>query len=118
MSQKQEQGLDCLFCKMADGRMQVPYVDSDERFFAIDDIDPKAPTHTLVIPRGHFDDITRVDDEMLMGHLFAKAAQIAKKKGLDNGFRVVVNTGNDGGQSVGHLHIHVLGGRQMQWPPG
>lgn len=114
----EDKSLDCLFCKMADGRMQVPYVDSDENYFAIDDIDPKAPIHTLVIPRRHFDDIAKVDDQMLMGHLFIKAAQIAHKKGLGNGFRVVVNTGADGGQSVGHVHIHILGGRQMQWPPG
>ncbi len=109
---------DCLFCKIGAGEIGGSFVYEDENCFAINDITPQAPTHILVIPRKHVKNISLVDDQSLMGSLFQSASKVAAQKKLDNGFRLVVNTGDDGGQSVGHLHIHVLGGRQMLWPPG
>lgn len=109
----------CLFCKIGKGDINAAFVDQDEHFFAIRDISPQAPTHILVIPRKHRQNITLVEEKELLGHLFQKASQVAKEEKVDEkGFRLVVNTGDEGGQSVGHLHIHILGGRQMLWPPG
>ena len=111
---------DCLFCRMASGAIPVDKVHEDDQVFAIRDINPQAPTHVLVIPVRHVAsaaDLTEQDAELL-GRLFAVAADLAKADGLDDGWRLVTNVGYDGGQSVHHLHVHLLGGRRMAWPPG
>ncbi len=108
----------CLFCKIGNGTISSKFVHEDDQCYAINDITPQAPTHILVIPKKHYTDISAVDDKILMGELFYTAARVAQRANLTSGFRLVVNTGADGGQSVGHLHIHVLGERQMLWPPG
>ena len=111
---------DCLFCKMASGAIPVPKVHEDELVFAIRDINPQAPTHALVIPVEHIASAAEVGEGRgeLLGRLFAVAARIAADDGLDGGWRLVTNVGPDGGQSVQHLHVHLLGGRAMAWPPG
>lgn len=111
---------DCLFCRMAAGQIQVARLHEDELVFAIRDIQPKAPTHVLVVPKEHIAsaaDLTEASGPML-GRLFAVAAEIAAREGLDGGWRLVSNVGDDAGQSVAHLHVHLLGGRAMGWPPG
>lgn len=113
-------GADCLFCRMAAGEIPVAKVHEDDLVFAIRDINPQAPTHVLVIPVAHVAssaDLTAADGPML-GRLFEVAASIARADGLDGGFRLVANAGPDAGQSVPHLHVHLLGGRPMAWPPG
>ena len=107
---------DCLFCKIADGRIPVQPIYSDELCVAFPDINPQAPRHWLVIPRKHFANVAGPDDRLL-GHLLKTAASLGERE-LPGGYRVVVNTGADGGQTVSHLHLHVLGGRGMGWPPG
>ena len=113
--------MDCLFCKIAAREIPAGIVYEDELCVAFDDISPQAPVHTLVIPRKHIattNDIAE-GDEQLMGHLMRVAAEVAKKKGIDqSGFRTVVNCNADSGQLVFHIHLHVLGGRKMSWPPG
>jgi len=112
---------DCLFCKIVARTIPAVLVYEDELVVAFDDINPQAPTHSLVIPRKHFTSIAELQnaDVMLLGSLMLAANAVAKKKGIaDTGYRFVVNTGVDGGQSVFHLHLHVLGGRHMGWPPG
>jgi len=111
---------DCLFCRMASGEIPVAKVHEDDLVFAIRDINPRAPTHLLVIPMAHVGsaaDLTEADAPML-GRLFAVAAELARADGLDGGWRLVSNVGPDAGQSVPHLHVHLLGGRAMAWPPG
>ena len=107
---------DCLFCKIAGGQIPVKAVWKDDRALAFPDINPQAPHHFLVIPREHFANVTEVPDTLL-GHLLHAAAGLAKRE-LPGGHRIVVNTGVDGGQTVSHVHLHVLGGRHMSWPPG
>ena len=107
---------DCLFCRIAAGTIPVQAVWQDDQALAFPDIHPQAPSHFLVISREHFADVTDVP-ATLLGHLLHAAAALAKEK-LPNGHRVVINTGRDGGQTVGHVHLHVLGGRPMGWPPG
>ena len=112
--------MDCLFCKMAAGEIPVKEVYQDEQVLAFHDIDPQAPTHFLVIPKKHIAspaDLTE-EDAALVGHIFAVIAKIAKDLGLENGYRVVTNSGKDAGQSVHHLHFHVLAERSLAWPPG
>lgn len=111
---------DCLFCRMASGEIPVAKVHDDGLVFAIRDIIPQAPTHALVIPFAHVEsaaDLSDADGPML-GRLFGVAARIAAQDGLDGGWRLVTNVGPDAGQSVRHLHVHLLGGRPMHWPPG
>ena len=111
---------DCLFCRMASGEIPVPKVHEDDLVFAIRDINPQAPTHVLVIPVAHVQsaaDLTEADAPLL-GRLFSVAAKIAADEGLDAGWRLVSNVGPEAGQSVPHLHVHLLGGRSMHWPPG
>lgn len=111
---------DCLFCRMASGEIPVPKVHEDELVFAIRDINPQAPTHVLVMPVAHVRsaaELTDADAPML-ARLFSVAAKIAAADGLDGGWRLVSNVGPDAGQSVPHLHVHLLGGRSMHWPPG
>lgn len=109
-----------IFQKILDGDIPADIVHEDEQCIAFHDVNPQAPTHILVIPRKPIptlDDIAP-EDEALVGHLFRVASQVARDAGLDTGYRTVVNCGDDGQQTVYHLHVHVLGGRTMQWPPG
>jgi histidine triad (HIT) family protein len=112
--------MDCLFCKIAAGTIPVTRLYEDQQVLAFPDINPQAPVHVLVIPKQHVTSIahtTKVDEAML-GHLLAAAAEVAKLQALGDGYRLVINTGQDGGQTVEHLHVHLLGGRHMGWPPG
>ncbi len=111
---------DCLFCRMAGGEIPVPKVHEDDLVFAIRDINPQAPVHVLVIPVAHVASAAALseDDAPLLGRLFAVAGDIARAEGLDGGWRLVTNVGPDAGQSVQHLHYHLLGGRSLGWPPG
>lgn len=111
----------CLFCKIVAGEIPAATVHEDDLIIAIDDINPVAPVHQLVIPRRHVESaaqLAETDSEML-GRLFAVAARLAADAGLpESGYRLVTNIGVDGGQSVPHLHVHLIGGRRMAWPPG
>jgi histidine triad (HIT) family protein len=107
---------DCLFCRIAAHDIPVQAAAEDDRALAFPDINPQAPKHWLVIPKQHFNDVTALQTELL-GHLLHMAARLAERE-LPQGHRLVVNTGADGGQTVPHMHIHVLGGRPMHWPPG
>lgn len=108
----------CLFCRIAAGEIPSKKVYEDDKVLAFYDIEPQAPVHVLVIPKAHFDSILDADDETV-GYMRGIAAMLTKQLGIDeSGFRLVVNTGKDGQQSVKHLHMHILGGRSMQWPPG
>ncbi len=112
---------DCLFCKIAAGEVSCTEVFSSENLIAFRDIAPQAPTHILVIPRMHISGLSNLtnDQENLAGELLTTAVQIAAEEGLDPaGYRFVINNGEDGGQIVAHLHLHILGGRPMAWPPG
>lgn len=110
---------DCLFCKIASGAIPAGFVAETEDAVAFRDISPKAPVHVLVIPRQHIPSLAGSADEGLLGRLLALASVVARSEGIaDSGFRTVINTGADGGQTVDHLHIHVMGGRHMNWPPG
>ena len=109
----------CLFCRIASGEIPAALIAESEDGVAFRDISPKAPTHVLVIPRRHVDSMLGVDNPQLLGALLALAAQVARDEGIaESGFRIVINTGPDGGQTVDHLHLHVLGRRRMSWPPG
>ncbi len=112
--------MSCLFCKIIDGTIPSTAVYQDDLCYAFADIHPQAPVHVLLAPREHIASIaeTAPEDRPLLGHLLWAAAEIARKKGLPKGYRVVVNTGEDGGQTVDHLHVHLLGGRPLAWPPG
>jgi histidine triad (HIT) family protein len=112
--------MECIFCKIAAGEIPVPLLHQDEQVVAFADIHPQAPTHFLVIPREHLQSLAHTAQEhaSLLGRMLAVAADTARKQGLENGYRTVINSGADGGQTVGHLHVHVLGGRPMMWPPG
>jgi histidine triad (HIT) family protein len=112
--------MSCLFCKIVDGTIPSTAVYQDELCYAFADIHPHAPTHLLVVPRKHIASLAdaQEDDKPLLGHLLWIVAEIARAKGLGKGYRVVVNSGDDGGQTVDHLHLHVMGGRGMTWPPG
>ena len=112
---------DCLFCKIAAGDIPAKVVYQDDEIVAFRDIHPAAPTHILVIPRRHLTGLAAADsgDQALLGALLLAASRLARDEGLnDGGFRVVANTGPNAGQSVDHLHVHLLGGRRMSWPPG
>jgi len=111
----------CVFCKIARGELPANVVYQDEDVVAFQDIHPGAPTHILIVPRQHIVNLGEVDAQhtSLMGKLVVAAATIAREHGLGaDGFRLVANTGVNGGQSVWHLHWHLLGGRRMSWPPG
>jgi len=112
--------MDCLFCKIASGVIPVTRLYEDEQTLAFADIHPQAPVHILIIPKTHFASLAQTSPEQapLLGHLLNAAVEIAKQQSLVNGYRTVINTGPDGGQTVGHLHLHLLGGRHMGWPPG
>lgn len=112
---------DCLFCGIVEGRIPADLVREDDHTVAFKDINPQAPVHVLVIPRKHMPslDVSEPDDQALLGELLLRARDVARAEGIaESGYRTVVNTGDHGGQTVDHLHVHVLGGRAMQWPPG
>jgi histidine triad (HIT) family protein len=112
--------MNCLFCKIIEGTIPSTPVYQDDLGYAFADINPKAPVHVLIVPREHIGSVDDAgeDKRALLGHLLWAAAEIARKKNLGNGYRIVVNTGEDGGQTVDHLHLHLLGGRAFHWPPG
>ena len=111
---------DCIFCKIANKEIDSNIVFEDDLVVAFRDLNPQAPQHILIIPKKHFANILEVDDKELAAHIFVNVVpQVAKIAGVEEaGFRLVINTGKDGQQTVEHLHIHLLGGRSMQWPPG
>jgi histidine triad (HIT) family protein len=110
---------DCLFCKMVNQEIPVDKVFEDERVLAFRDISPKAPTHILVIPKQHVATLNDLQDQSLAGYLLQTVAQIAASEGIaETGYRTVINCNSAGGQEVYHLHLHLLGGRQMTWPAG
>jgi histidine triad (HIT) family protein len=111
----------CLFCKIIAGQIPSTKVYQDEFCVAFNDINPQAPTHILIVPREHFDSLDKAEKghAETLGHLLLTAAEIARQEGFaENGYRVVINTNDDGGQTVFHLHVHLLGGRQFIFPPG
>lgn len=112
---------DCIFCKIANGESNSQIVYSDDRVVAFEDSNPQAPVHTLIIPKKHvptLNDLEETDSDLL-GHLMLIGKQIAKEKKIeDQGYRLVLNTNREAGQSVYHIHLHLLGGRPMGWPPG
>ena len=112
--------MDCIFCKIVSGEIPSTKVYEDDTVVAFNDLSPQAPVHVLIIPKKHIASCDEVTDEncAVVGHIFAVAAKIAKEKGLTNGYRVVNNCGEEGGQTVHHLHFHLMGGRQFTWPAG
>jgi histidine triad (HIT) family protein len=102
--------MNCIFCKIVESQIPSTVVFEDDQVYAFADLHPQAPVHVLIVPREHIASMQETDK--------SKPAEIARNKGLGNGYRVVVNTGEDGGQTVDHLHLHLLGGRPMAWPPG
>jgi len=112
---------DCIFCKIAKKEIQSDVVFEDDKVLAFRDLNPQAPVHILVIPKRHFDNLLTFEssDSDLLGHLCLSATQIARQEGIaEDGFRLVVNCNRQGGQTVNHVHVHLLGGRDMKWPPG
>lgn len=109
---------DCIFCRIAAGEIAADVVFSDDDVVAFRDTNPQAPTHVLVIPRGHVASAHELDDRDLIGALFGAMRHIADTEGLGEGYRIVTNIGSAAGQSVPHLHFHLLGGRSLSWPPG
>ncbi len=111
----------CIFCQIVEGKIPAKTVASDERLLAFHDVNPQAPTHVLVIPRRHVTSLTDLQpgDDDLVGAMVRSARDIAKELGLaERGFRLVFNCGDDAGYSVYHIHLHLLGGRPLGWPPG
>lgn len=111
---------ECLFCRIVAGEIPATVVHETDEVLAFRDIAPQAPTHVVVIPKAHYADAAALTaaDPALAGRLLAAGAEVAAAEGLSDGYRFVVNTGADGGQTVFHVHLHVLGGRAMTWPPG
>lgn len=111
---------DCLFCKIVQGEIPAKKVHEDEFVLAFEDIDPHAPTHVLIIPKKHIRGLKEADaaDAELIGRLHLTAAAIARERGIEDGYRTVLNVGPKSGQSVFHMHVHLLGGRSLKWPPG
>ena len=110
---------DCLFCKIARGEIPVPLVYESDDCVAFRDINPQAPVHVLIVPRQHIPSLNQSADARLVGKLSLAAAAIAASEGIaESGYRTVVNTNRDAGQTVFHLHLHLLGGRALSWPPG
>jgi len=112
---------DCIFCRIAQGEVPAKILKADEHVVVFEDIAPRAPTHLLVIPTRHLDSLAacRDVDRELLGHMLATAAEAAREVGLEEkGYRIVLNTGAGAGQTVFHIHLHILGGRPLAWPPG
>ena len=112
--------MDCLFCKIIAGEIPSKKIYEDEKVYVFYDIDPQAPVHFLVVPKEHISGPSAVTEQnaSVVGHIYSVIAQLAKELHLDKGYRVVANCGEEGGQTVGHLHFHVLAGRMLSWPPG
>ena len=109
----------CIFCRIAHGEIPTPMVAHNKEVVAFRDLNPQAPVHILIVPTRHIKSLDDVTDFDLLGRMMALAAAIARQEKISKtGYRTVINTGKDGGQSVDHLHIHLLGGREMSWPPG
>jgi histidine triad (HIT) family protein len=110
---------ECLFCRIVRGEIPATIVAETPECVAFRDIDPKAPTHIVIVPRAHIRSLSDVEDPLIVGQMARLASELAKSEGVsESGFRVVVNTNRDAGQTVFHLHMHLLGGRRMGWPPG
>ncbi|MGH9467084.1 MAG: histidine triad nucleotide-binding protein [Terriglobales bacterium] len=111
---------DCLFCRILSGEIPARKVFEDEHMFAFEDIHPGAPTHILLVPKRHLRGLAEAEaaDAALLGEMQLRAAALARERGLKGGYRTVLNVGPDAGQSVFHLHLHLLGGRALAWPPG
>jgi histidine triad (HIT) family protein len=110
---------ECLFCRIVRGEIPAKLVAESDTCIAFRDIGPQAPTHVLVIPRAHLESLNRVKDAAIVADMTVLAQRVAAAEGIqESGYRVVINTNPDGGQTVYHLHMHVLGGRHMAWPPG
>ncbi len=111
----------CIFCKIASGALGTAFVHEDDAVVAFEDLNPQAPLHVLIIPREHVVSLSSATDahDALLSRLLMVAAKVAGERGIaESGYRTVINTGPDGGQSVFHLHVHLLGGRPLAWPPG
>jgi len=111
---------DCIFCRIIRGEAPAKKLYEDERAFVFEDINPQAPTHVLIIPKKHIVGLkeAQAEDAEIIGYLHLVAAQIARQRGIEDGYRTVFNVGPRAGQSVFHLHLHLLGGRSLRWPPG
>lgn len=110
---------DCVFCGIVRGDIPAEIVAENDSAMAFRDLHPQAPVHVLVVPREHVDSLADAYDPMVLGEVMRLSAEVARREGVSEaGYRTVINTGRNGGQTVGHLHVHVLGGRQMAWPPG
>jgi histidine triad (HIT) family protein len=112
---------ECLFCRIAAGQIPAAVIRQDERLVAFRDINPQAPTHVLVIPRKHIASLLALseEDDAIIGYLVRKSGEIAREEGIaEPGYRLVANCGRQAGQSVDHVHLHLLGGRALRWPPG
>lgn len=110
---------DCLFCKIVRGEIPAKKVAESDQCLAFRDIGPQAPVHVLVIPKKHYSSVNDITDWSELADVMAMGREVARSEGIaEKGYRLVINTGKDGGQTVDHLHLHVLGGRHMKWPPG
>lgn len=111
---------DCLFCQLIAGKIPTKKVYEDERVFAFEDIQPQAPTHVLIVPKKHIVGLKEAtaSDAEILGYCQLTAAKIARERGIESGYRTVYNVGPGAGQSVFHLHLHLIGGRDLRWPPG
>jgi len=109
---------DCLFCRIVAGKIPATVVYEDDHVMAINDVFPRAPFHVLVVPRKHVERLSDLEDEPLGGRLLQAVRKVARQGGVGDNFRLVVNNGDNAGQNVLHLHLHVLGGREFAWPPG
>lgn len=112
--------MDCIFCKIAKGEIPSSKLYEDDKILAFKDLEPQAPTHVLIIPKEHIESVSEVDsgNSAVVAKIFETAAKLSKELELEKGYRIVTNCGEDGQQSVKHLHFHLLGGRKMTWPPG
>lgn len=113
--------MNCIFCKIINGEIPSQKVYEDDRILAFKDINPAAPIHIVIVPKEHISSANEINDSNkdVVGHIFEIAAVLAKENGIDKrGYRIVNNCGEEGGQSVNHLHFHLIGGRNLQWPPG
>ena len=113
--------MDCIFCQIVEGKAPAKIAFEDETVVAFEDVNPQAPVHILLVPRKHLPSLKEaaIEDEPLLGHMLTVAARLARERGLDSkGYRSVINNGSWAGQSVFHLHVHILGGRVFRWPPG
>ncbi len=120
MKELERHGSSCVFCGIIEKKLKATFIHEDPLAVAFKDLQPKAPTHVLIVPRRHLASLSEAteSDAGLLGHLQVLAARLARQLGVDSGFRLVANNGRGAGQTVDHLHYHLLGGRPMQWPPG